>query len=106
MRLSEAAKLAGMSEKVLKRILLPLDKELGGMLLVKRYGPVQKAPSMYLITLANLRKVLPDVGKRFATAEDVDEIRGEQKQLRKHLLVLAADVRTVKNDVRELRAKG
>lgn len=46
-----------------------------------------------MATLASLRKVVPDIGRRFASDRDLEEVREEQDQQRKDIELIAEDVR-------------
>ncbi len=45
-----------------------------------------------MVTLASLRRVCPDIAKRFATDRDIDEIRDEQREQRYELELVASKV--------------
>lgn len=99
--LVEIARIAGVSYWSIRRHLLALDKELHGTLLTKRWGPKHHQPRYYC-NLASLRKVWPDFGKKFATAEDLDQLREEVSEVQRNTVLLAKEIGQVWGRVKAL----
>lgn len=86
----DVAKLAGMSESTMRRRLLSLHREHGGLLV--QYGTGQK--KIYRVTLTSLRKAMPHVFlETQATVSDVEILREQLAETRAEVRAVAARLR-------------
>ena len=101
-RLCEVAKLAEVSTETMRRRLRALERTEGHPIMTRSAGP--NGQPVYWVTLADLRKAWPEFGKKYASANDVLDLKDVYRQLRRDLNLLAVSVREVKNDVTALMA--
>ena len=99
--ISELAAIGGYDRRWLKSALISADRELRGTLLVKTYGDrANGRRCTYRCSIASLRKAWPDFGKKFATAEELDEVREQVSEVRRNTVLLARDVGQIRGQLR------